>query len=80
MSLKCLIPNNPKKYSNITAGEFLNERLIELGLIKNNGFTRPLKQLFPDHKSDITTENLSPTIMVYGFKMIPSLQIRKTKR
>ena len=30
----CVDSNNPKKFSNITAGEFLNERLIELGLIK----------------------------------------------
>jgi len=38
MSLNCL-PNcvsdeNPKKYEDITAGAFLNQRLIELGLIK----------------------------------------------
>jgi len=30
----CVNKNNPKKYDAITAGEFLNERLIELGLIK----------------------------------------------
>ncbi len=30
----CLDENNPKKFDDITAGEFLNERLIELGLIK----------------------------------------------
>ncbi len=38
MSLNCLAEcideNNPKAYENITAGEFLNERLRELGLIK----------------------------------------------
>lgn len=39
MSLNCL-PNciteeNPKQYEDITAGAFLHERLIELGLIKN---------------------------------------------
>lgn len=39
MSLNCL-PNcidgdHPKQYGDITAGEFLHERLIELGLIKN---------------------------------------------
>lgn len=38
MPLNCL-PNcvdaeNPKKYDNITAGEFLHERLVDLGLIK----------------------------------------------
>jgi hypothetical protein len=38
MSLNCL-PNcisdeNPKKYQDITAGAFLKQRLIELGLIK----------------------------------------------
>ncbi len=26
--------NNPKQYDDITAGDFLNQRLIELGLIK----------------------------------------------
>lgn len=30
----CIDNNNPKSFSDITAGEFLNERLIELGLIK----------------------------------------------
>ena len=30
----CIDSDNPKKFSNTTAGEFLNERLIELGLIK----------------------------------------------
>lgn len=30
----CVTPNNPKKEADITAGEFLNERLIELGLKK----------------------------------------------
>ncbi len=30
----CIDENNPKKFDDITAGEFLNERLIELGLIK----------------------------------------------
>ncbi|WP_339626950.1 2-oxoglutarate and iron-dependent oxygenase domain-containing protein [uncultured Winogradskyella sp.] len=30
----CIDANNPKKYDNITAGNFLNERLIELGLVK----------------------------------------------
>ena len=30
----CIDKNNPKKFEDITAGEFLNERLIELGLIK----------------------------------------------
>lgn len=38
MSLNCLKncidDNHPKLYEDITAGEFLNERLIELGLIK----------------------------------------------
>lgn len=38
MSLNCLEScideNNPKAYEDITAGEFLTERLIELGLIK----------------------------------------------
>ncbi|MCB0496378.1 MAG: isopenicillin N synthase family oxygenase [Cyclobacteriaceae bacterium] len=28
----CITPENPKKYPDITAGEFLNERLVELGL------------------------------------------------
>ena len=30
----CIDENNPKQFENITAGEFLNERLIELGLKK----------------------------------------------
>jgi len=30
----CVTPDNPKKEADITAGEFLNERLIELGLKK----------------------------------------------
>ncbi|OIQ28525.1 MAG: flavonol synthase [Bacteroidetes bacterium MedPE-SWsnd-G2] len=30
----CIDENNPKKFDDITAGEFLNERLRELGLIK----------------------------------------------
>ncbi len=30
----CVDEDNPKKYSDITAGEFLNERLVEIGLIK----------------------------------------------
>ena len=30
----CVDENNPKQYEDITAGEFLTERLIELGLIK----------------------------------------------
>ena len=30
----CIDKNNPKQYDNITAGEFLHERLIDLGLIK----------------------------------------------
>ena len=30
----CINENNPKLYEDITAGDFLNERLIELGLIK----------------------------------------------
>ena len=30
----CVDENNPKLYEDISAGEFLNERLIELGLIK----------------------------------------------
>lgn len=31
---KCIDENNPKQFEDITAGEFLNERLVELGLIK----------------------------------------------
>jgi isopenicillin N synthase-like dioxygenase len=30
----CIDENNPKSFDNITAGEFLNQRLIELGLLK----------------------------------------------
>lgn len=30
----CIDENNPKQFEDITAGEFLNERLVELGLIK----------------------------------------------
>ncbi|EDP94460.1 2-oxoglutarate and iron-dependent oxygenase domain-containing protein [Kordia algicida OT-1] len=30
----CIDEDNPKKFEDITAGEFLNQRLIELGLIK----------------------------------------------
>lgn len=30
----CVTPDNPKKEADITAGEFLNERLVELGLKK----------------------------------------------
>lgn len=30
----CIDDNNPKQYEDITAGEFLHERLVELGLIK----------------------------------------------
>lgn len=32
----CTDETHPKQYEDITAGEFLTERLIELGLIKNN--------------------------------------------
>lgn len=31
---KCIDENNPKQYEDITAGEFLHERLVELGLVK----------------------------------------------
>jgi len=31
---QCIDENNPKLYDDITAGEYLNERLVELGLIK----------------------------------------------
>jgi isopenicillin N synthase-like dioxygenase len=31
---KCIDENNPKQFEDITAGDFLNERLVELGLIK----------------------------------------------
>ena len=30
----CIDEGNPKQFEDITAGEFLNERLVELGLIK----------------------------------------------
>jgi hypothetical protein len=30
----CIDEDNPKAFEDITAGEFLNERLVELGLIK----------------------------------------------
>jgi hypothetical protein len=30
----CIDSDNPKQFNDITAGEFLNERLIELGLKK----------------------------------------------
>ena len=30
----CIDDENPKGFEDITAGEFLNERLIELGLVK----------------------------------------------
>jgi hypothetical protein len=30
----CIDENNPKKYDDISAGEFLYERLVDLGLIK----------------------------------------------
>jgi isopenicillin N synthase-like dioxygenase len=30
----CVDKNHPKLYEDTTAGEFLNERLVELGLIK----------------------------------------------
>lgn len=30
----CIDKNNPKQFKDITAGEFLNQRLVELGLIK----------------------------------------------
>jgi len=31
----CIDPKHPKMFSDCTAGEYLNERLIELGLVKN---------------------------------------------
>ena len=31
----CINQTNPKYYDDISAGEFLNERLIEIGLIKS---------------------------------------------
>jgi isopenicillin N synthase-like dioxygenase len=30
----CIDENNPKSFDDITAGEFLNQRLVELGLLK----------------------------------------------
>ena len=30
----CISSTNPKMYDDISAGEFLNERLIEIGLVK----------------------------------------------
>ena len=30
----CIDDENPKAFDDITAGEFLNQRLIELGLVK----------------------------------------------
>jgi hypothetical protein len=31
---ECIDENNPKQFEDITAGDYLNERLVELGLIK----------------------------------------------
>ncbi|GAA0720647.1 isopenicillin N synthase family dioxygenase [Aquimarina litoralis] len=31
---ECITDNNPKQYDDITAGEFLHQRLVEIGLIK----------------------------------------------
>jgi hypothetical protein len=31
---ECIDENNPKQYEDITAGEFLHQRLVEIGLIK----------------------------------------------
>ncbi len=31
---ECITENNPKQYDDITAGEFLHQRLVEIGLIK----------------------------------------------
>ena len=31
---ECVSPENPKQYEDITAGEFLHQRLVEIGLIK----------------------------------------------
>ena len=31
---ECITQENPKKYDNITAGDFLHQRLVEIGLIK----------------------------------------------
>jgi len=30
----CIDKNNPKAYEDISAGEFLHQRLVEIGLIK----------------------------------------------
>jgi len=32
---ECITKNNPKRYDDITAGEYLTERLVELGLLKS---------------------------------------------
>lgn len=32
----CIDENNPKQFDDITAGQFLEQRLLELGLLKNN--------------------------------------------
>ena len=32
---ECIDENNPKRYHDITAGEYLTERLVELGLLKS---------------------------------------------
>jgi hypothetical protein len=31
---ECIDDNNPKQFDDITAGDYLNERLVELGLKK----------------------------------------------
>jgi hypothetical protein len=31
---ECIDEKNPKQFEDITAGDYLNERLVELGLIK----------------------------------------------
>jgi isopenicillin N synthase-like dioxygenase len=31
---ECVDENNPKAFEDITAGEFLNQRLVEIGLMK----------------------------------------------
>ena len=41
----CICDEYPKAYEDITAGEFLDERLVELGLLKNNGFKRPITKI-----------------------------------
>lgn len=33
---ECITENNPKQYEDITAGEFLHQRLVEIGLIKED--------------------------------------------